>query len=105
MTDLIWLTDKQIRRIEPHFLLSHGAPSVDNRRVEHSLTNFRSARDLSRRILREEGIVLLSDEFFGVYENCFRVGFGCRDFKEMLERFDSFLERALLGSSCCICWR
>ena len=33
MSDLIWLSDKQIRRIEPFFPLSHGVPRVDDRRV------------------------------------------------------------------------
>jgi len=33
MTDLIWLTDEQVRRMEPHFPLSHGVPRVDDRRV------------------------------------------------------------------------
>ena len=33
MSDLFWLTDKQMRRIEPYFPLSHGIPRVDDRRV------------------------------------------------------------------------
>ena len=33
MSDLFWLSDKQLRRIEPYFPLSHGVPRVDNRRV------------------------------------------------------------------------
>ena len=33
MGDLIWLSDAQMRRIEPYFLLSHGVPRVDDRRV------------------------------------------------------------------------
>ena len=33
MSDLFWLTDKQLRRIEPYFPLSHGMPRVDDRRV------------------------------------------------------------------------
>lgn len=33
MSDLFWLTDKQLRRIERHFPLSHGVPRVDDRRV------------------------------------------------------------------------
>ena len=33
MSDLFWLTDKQLRRIERHFPLSHGIPRVDDRRV------------------------------------------------------------------------
>ena len=33
MSDLIWLSEKQMRRIEPYFPLSHGKPRVDDRRV------------------------------------------------------------------------
>jgi len=33
MSDLFWLTDKQMRRIEAYFPLSHGIPRVDDRRV------------------------------------------------------------------------
>ncbi|WP_419815719.1 IS5 family transposase [Glacieibacterium sp.] len=33
MSDLIWLSGAQMRRIEPHFPLSHGVPRVDDRRV------------------------------------------------------------------------
>jgi len=33
MGDLIWLSDAQIRRIEPYFPLSHGVTRVDDRRV------------------------------------------------------------------------
>jgi len=33
MSDLIWLSEAQVRRIEPHFPLSHGVPRVDDRRV------------------------------------------------------------------------
>lgn len=33
MSDLIWLTDRQMKRIEPFFPLSHGVPRVDDRRV------------------------------------------------------------------------
>ena len=33
MSDLIWLTEAQMRRIEPCFPLSHGVPRVDDRRV------------------------------------------------------------------------
>ncbi|QYE35668.1 MULTISPECIES: transposase [Sphingosinicellaceae] len=30
---IIWLSETQICRIEPHFSLSHGGPRVDHRRV------------------------------------------------------------------------
>jgi transposase len=33
MSDLIWLSEAQMRRISPHFPLSHGVPRVDDRRV------------------------------------------------------------------------
>ncbi len=33
MSDQFWLTEAQLKRIEPHFPLSHGVPRVDDRRV------------------------------------------------------------------------
>ncbi len=33
MSDLFWLSDAQMRRIKPHFPLSHGVARVDDRRV------------------------------------------------------------------------
>ena len=33
MSDLIWLSEAQMRRIEPCFPLSHGVPRVDDRRI------------------------------------------------------------------------
>ena len=33
MSDLFLLSDKQLRRIEPYFPLSHGVPRVNDRRV------------------------------------------------------------------------
>ena len=33
MSDLFWLSQAQMRRIEPYFPLSHGIPRVDDRRV------------------------------------------------------------------------
>jgi putative transposase len=33
MSDLFWLSEAQMRRIEPYFPLSHGVPRVDDRRV------------------------------------------------------------------------
>lgn len=33
MTDLFWLSDKQLDRIKPDFPLSHGVPRVDDHRV------------------------------------------------------------------------
>jgi putative transposase len=33
MSDLIWLSEAQMRRIGPYFPLSHGVPRGDNRRI------------------------------------------------------------------------
>ena len=33
MSDLYWLTDEQIARLQPYFPKSHGKPRVDDRRV------------------------------------------------------------------------
>lgn len=33
MSDLFWLTDEPMRRIEPCFPLSHGIPRGDDKRV------------------------------------------------------------------------
>jgi putative transposase len=33
VSDLIWLSNAQMRRIEPYFPLSHGVPRVDDRRI------------------------------------------------------------------------
>ncbi len=33
MSDLFWLTDTQMQRLEPYFPKSHGKPRVDDRRV------------------------------------------------------------------------
>ena len=33
MSDLIWLTEAQMRKIEPYFPSSHGVPRVDDRRI------------------------------------------------------------------------
>ena len=33
MSDLFWLTDEQMARLQPFFPRSHGRPRVDNRRV------------------------------------------------------------------------
>ena len=33
MSDLIWLSEAQMHRIEPYFPLSHGVPRVDDRRI------------------------------------------------------------------------
>lgn len=33
MDDLVLLSKAQMRRIEPHFTLSHGIPQVDDRRI------------------------------------------------------------------------
>ena len=33
MSDLYWLTDEQMFRLQPYFPKSHGRPRVDDRRV------------------------------------------------------------------------
>jgi transposase len=33
MSELFWLTDAQVARLEPYFPKSHGKPRVDDRRV------------------------------------------------------------------------
>ena len=33
MSDLYWLTDEQMVRLQPYFPKSHGKPRVDDRRV------------------------------------------------------------------------
>jgi len=33
MSDMFWLSEAQMRRIEPYFPRSHGVPRVDDRRV------------------------------------------------------------------------
>ena len=33
MSDPYWLTDKQMTRLEPYLLKSHGKPRVDDRRL------------------------------------------------------------------------
>jgi transposase len=33
LSDLYWLTDEQMERLEPYFPKSHGKPRVDDRRV------------------------------------------------------------------------
>ena len=37
MSDLIWLSEAQMRWIDPHFPLSHGVPRVDDRRVSSGI--------------------------------------------------------------------
>lgn len=33
MSDLYWLTDEQMARLEPFFTKSHGKPRINDRRV------------------------------------------------------------------------
>jgi putative transposase len=33
VSDLVWLSEAQMRRIEPYFPRSHGVPRVDDRRI------------------------------------------------------------------------
>lgn len=39
MSDLIWLSDGAMRRIEPHFPRPHGVPRVDDRRIAGGIKN------------------------------------------------------------------
>jgi len=38
MNALIWLSEAQMRRIEPYLPLSHGVPRVDDRRIVSGIT-------------------------------------------------------------------
>jgi hypothetical protein len=38
MSNLFWLTDEQMARLEPYFPKSHGKPRVDDRRVLSGIT-------------------------------------------------------------------
>ncbi|MDQ1193838.1 transposase [Brevundimonas vesicularis] len=37
MSDLYWLADEQMARLEPHFAKSRGTPRVDDRRVSSGI--------------------------------------------------------------------
>ena len=37
MSDLFWLSDAQMARLEPYFPMSHGKPRVDDRRVSSEI--------------------------------------------------------------------
>ena len=39
MKDHFWLSDEQLKRIEPYFPLSHGVPRVDDQRVISGITH------------------------------------------------------------------
>ncbi|VWX54393.1 hypothetical protein NOVOSPHI9U_600008 [Novosphingobium sp. 9U] len=38
MSDLIWLSEAQMRRMEPYFPVLHGVPRVDDRRIISGIT-------------------------------------------------------------------
>ncbi len=40
MSDLYWLTDEQMVRLQPYFPKSHGTPRVDDRRVLSGIVIF-----------------------------------------------------------------
>ena len=44
MSDLYWLTDEQMARLQPHFPKSHGKPRVDDRRVLSGINRSAKAR-------------------------------------------------------------
>jgi hypothetical protein len=49
MTDLIWLSEAQMPRIEPYFPLSHGVPRVDDRKASLIAGQIRSSyQDFAR---------------------------------------------------------
>ncbi len=48
MSDLYWLTDEQMARLDPYFPRSHGRPRVDDRRVLSGII-FVNRNGLSRR--------------------------------------------------------
>jgi transposase len=41
MSNLFWLTDEQMARLEPSFPKAHGKPRVDDRRVLSGICNLR----------------------------------------------------------------
>ena len=45
MSNLFWLTDAQMTRLEPFFPRSHGKPRVDDRRVLSGIIFIRPAKD------------------------------------------------------------
>ena len=48
MSDLIWLTELQMRKIEPYFPLSHGVPRVDDRRIISGIIFVHTVGTISR---------------------------------------------------------
>jgi transposase len=48
MSDLFWLTEAQIARLEPYFPKSHGKPRVDDRRILSGIV-FLNCNGLRRR--------------------------------------------------------
>ena len=58
MSDLIWLSKAQMRRIEPYFPRSHGVPRVDDRRVVSGIIfvirNGQRWRDAPREYARKQ---------------------------------------------------
>jgi transposase len=49
MSDLFWLTEAQIARLEPYFPKSHGKPRVDDRRILSGIV-FLNCNGLRRRV-------------------------------------------------------
>jgi transposase len=52
MSDLFWLTEAQIARLEPYFPKSHGKPRVDDRRILSGIV-FLNCNGLRRRDARD----------------------------------------------------
>jgi len=55
MSDLFWLTDAQMARLEPFSPKSHGKPRVDHKRVMNGITSF--YRNDLRWLMRRENMV------------------------------------------------
>ncbi len=56
MSNLYWLDNAQMARLEPYFPKSHGKPRVDDRRVLNGITTFINRNGLRwRDVPREYG--------------------------------------------------
>ena len=70
---------------------------VEPRAGTVGLPRLRSAEpvaDVAARLAREDGVVILPDDVYGMRQNRFRLGFGRRDLPVALERFERHLAAA-----------
>lgn len=67
MSDLIWLSEAQMRRIEPYFPLSHGVPRVDDRRIIRGII-FVIRNGLRRSACRSPVFVIARRECSGLFD-------------------------------------